>query len=432
MEQPTVYNTPDELIAWLKYDLIRQVNNHQKDEELTLNIRHNDRKIEVKFNLNFYHIIFSLPNIKISEKNRLICHYKVNCANVDLKNGSNFGSAIFNNSVDFNNTLFNNTGFINVIFNDLADFHNAIFDSLVNFNNAIFNNLVNFSNTSFNHIVSFSNANFNNKCFFHQTKIKNTLDLYNINFNEKSYIEFINININYDYDNDAKRYKFTEPHEKSKINIVDTVINGRIDFNNVKIKNIDFEGSSVMGAGVLNRVNLEAECANWETATFLKNEELKRNNTIKALEYKAIEKDLYEKELMDKNKSMQVWGEILSIKLSKLSNNHGQDWLKALRFTAGFGAIFLILSYIPYCINIIFLQKPEYEILLKLAKNIIPAYFEYLIPTKYNFIPTALDNTKNIPFYITSISSFFYFAGKIAIGYGMVEIVQAFRKLNSK
>ncbi len=184
------------------------------------------------------------------------------------------------------------------------------------------------------------------------------------------------------------------------------------------------------------------------------------SNTIEGLKYKAIEKDLYEKELMDKDKSMQVWGEILSIKLSKLSNNHGQNWLKAVLFTFVSGFIFLTFSikplffiqslYILLPISVIaFLCKDIYKYLLNtvliyiilfwftpflyeiVCSNqllYIDNFFPYLMPTIFNPISSFNITTNNERL----ISYATYFMGKIAIGYGIVEIVQAFRKLNSK
>ena len=97
-----------------------------------------------------------------------------------------------------------------------------------------------------------------------------------------------------------ERYKERIQKEDEKIKIktfsfTNTIINGRLDFNDDNIMTLDINGSIVVGT--LSRILFTPKCANWETATLLKHEELKIDNLIRALEYKAVEKDLYENEL---------------------------------------------------------------------------------------------------------------------------------------
>ena len=60
MEQPKVYNTEEELIEWLIYDLEEQRKGDIKEEELTLNIGNKDFKKEINFEFDFSSITKNL------------------------------------------------------------------------------------------------------------------------------------------------------------------------------------------------------------------------------------------------------------------------------------------------------------------------------------------------------------------------------------
>ena len=61
------------------------------------------------------------------------------------------------------------------------------------------------------------------------------------------------------------------------------------------------------------------------------------------------------------------------------------------------------------------------------------SYFNYLNPTNFDLLKNMslkLNCYPNTMINIVSVT--FYLLGKIAIGYGIFEVIQAFRKLNSK
>ncbi|MCZ9981002.1 hypothetical protein OFR20_05630 [Brachyspira hyodysenteriae] len=67
-------------------------------------------------------------------------------------------------------------------------------------------------------------------------------------------------------------------------------------FKDCDIGDIDLIGSSINNFELINSDYNNFK--NWQTARILKNEELKKSNNIKALEYEAIEVNLYRKELL--------------------------------------------------------------------------------------------------------------------------------------
>ena len=186
-----------------------------------------------------------------------------------------------------------------------------------------------------------------------------------------------------------------------------------------------------MGGGVVNRINFEAKPANWQTASFLKHEAIVRDNTIEALEYKAIEKEKYTIFLLDKeDKNIREWGECFSLLISKLSNNHGQSWIK--------GVIFVLISwfifFVPFYELIMFsdiIFKQSNFLSMETFLSSISVYYN---PTNYGILIKYLETNYNSPWsIILKIPAILiYTLGKISIGYGIVEIVQAFRKFNTK
>jgi len=342
-------------------------------------------------------------------------------SDTEVKKGTIFEKVTFKESVDFKETEFNETSFNFVVFTGEADFKRAKFYDDISFEYTTFKKRGAFAGITLQKNISF-------RCLV---------------LNDKSHIYFRNTT----EDIDKKLYK------NKKISICDTVINGRIDFNNNMIGIIDLSGSVVIGSGTLNMIKFDPKCEDYQTATILKNEEIKKNNIIKALEYKAEEKKLYAKDLYDKylemkkspknsdNKKWQNRFERLSIWLSKISNNHGQDWMKAVRFTfiGAFGCFLLF-----YCLAPLDISDLYYCLLTSLGtdlkecfnsceiarwNNFIPEFFKYLIPTNYSLLNIYLDNAVSA-WYYKALASSVYILGKIWVGYGIFEIIEAFRKFN--
>ncbi len=367
----------------------------------------------------------------------------VNFFKATFNNYAVFHHSSFNKKVDFQSIAFN--GYINfgaTTFYQEVDFSWSIFNEKVDFSWSMFNEKVSFENTNFYQEVDFSRATFNKEVDFLHTTFnaytiftdinirKNSEHKVNMNFDNivltnSSHIFFDGINYNY------QTKKFNEKLNISRIKIINTVIKGRLEFNNAKIDKIDFKGSDIIGGGVVNRVNIKSKLANWETASFLKHEAIVRDNVIEALEYKAIEKQLYTKKLLERqNKSIQEWGECFSLWISKISNNHGQDWIKAVRFVVGSWILFFISFYNIVMFSDLIFNKCYFlnidTFLLGISTYFNPANYDILA----EYLKADYQNLWVILLKITAIV--IYILGKIAIGYGIYEIVQAFRKFNTK
>ena len=425
-------------------------------------------------------------------------------------------------------TIFNEACFERVIFKDEADFKYVNFNSEPSFSFASFSKEIDFKYAIFKKGSNFDNTIFEGQSAFWGIELNGNLNFRNIKTNEKTNMYFGNINyISRKKNNTDDKYikRLATKSKNAKIIIKETVITGRIDLNNANVKEINLETSSVVGQGVISYViNFFDNIYDWETACIFKNEEIKKNNNIKALKYKAIEAKLYKEHLKDKgDKSLRTRAEIFSLGLSELSNNHGQDWFRAVLFTLIIGLLFFTLSqvFLYICITqvifillfsfIIYLYlydaylylydaylylydaylylykyrfyKKKYHILIdgtfifilliilvviinrvNINPNLyyfIKDFFNYLIPTNFDLmkavakiditvslnpnmkinelIETTVNASSNSTASYSNLGIFnligfysFYILGKLSIGYGVFEVVQAFRKFNSK
>ena len=318
------------------------------------------------------------------------------------------------NNLATTRTIIDNTKFIKVDFLKEGDFKTVIFE-----------NQVEFVDIKFKQKISFDNI------------IMNT---------EKSYLVFRDIN----------------KDENNTIAITNTVINGRIDFNNVSISHLDLSNTVVIGNGVISTDNLNVEkYHSWKTALFLKHEAIKISNTIESLKYQAEEKKLYTKHLHDN----KTWSNLLdrfSLLLGEIVNNHGHSWGRAILFTLWVWVFsFTIFSLPNYFFTPIFIG----EVLLvamsyllceksKLSKQTLLYVFylvslgilfyigretinwgdylegliEYFVPTKYDTLITYVEGISNRGNLLTICGIGVYFIGKIFIPYGVYEVIKAFRK----
>ena len=543
MVQPLVYNTEQELIDWLKYDLQEQVERGVEENDLVLNIgfkkgNKKEHKDKIELNFKFYFITFmkKIEYNKQDDYGNSICPYQVNCNDVIFKYSVDFSYFVFNNNLNFIRSVFEmDVVFLSSTFNKILSFKNSNFYKIADFSYSTLNFVVDFFDAVFNDRVCFDQTTFKGVVIFSKFTTKGTMEFRGSIF--ASEIIFLNITLNgmilfdnviFDKDkcsvffrsinyNEIKK-EFNECYENSKIEIVNTVIDGRIDFRDVKINKINFKDSSVINGGVLNRINFEAEPENSDTARFLKHEELTRSDTIKALKYKAIEKDRYydeikkgikikfnnifkkkDNKIYDKNADQNtsvLFADFISLFFSQFSNNHGQNWIQAVLFTFITGFQFFLIAYIliqnknipnyiyfvpPFLVLpfiIFYFNKKFFHLIVNYLLMLealvlmigfifsIPSFmrdfFNYLIPVNFYLmkeVGTGMDNSSLIVSYlkipnsdiysldiaISNTSKFIqsnqsrlfffyisYFLGKIAIGYGIFQTIQAFRKFNIK
>lgn len=391
MEQPKVYNTEEDLIKWLKYDLKEQRKEIAKSKnidikevkykELVLNFGNNKIPIKengkllqggnitkyincfIRFDLILENILkhFNIEEqyIIIEEENNfqyLICPFKVNISHCIFEATIiRFYGTIFEEIVSFvNTTFYNEVDFFALKFIKGVYFDRVNFDCGKNivFNDVIFKNKVDFSDLHWKNKLLFYNINSNLEFNLSKLNIIDALEIIEFNKNkEDNFASIINLD-NISFENSKSLLSITNiTNEIKSISLKNIIVGGIINIQNVKTEKVNFKGS-IVTSGAVNPVKFKVHnFANRESALFLKNEAYARNNIIDALEYKAKEIELHKKELLKNKKDYKKWGDIFSIYLSSLYSDNGLNWIKSFLYTVLFSTFFFTLSY-NFCIPI--------------------------------------------------------------------------------
>ena len=254
---------------------------------------------------------------------------------------------------------------------------------------------------------------------FANSKINKKLSIYNI---EKEYINIYLDNIKFENEYSIISIRNIE-NPIRYLSFKDVIIRGIINIQNVEVETADFKGS-VINRGLVNPVNFKIDnFANRESALFLKNEAYARRNVIDALKYKDKEIEMHKKELLNKpNKTSKDWFDIISISLSSLYSNNGQNWGKSLFMTILITFVFFNIFYLP--------DLSQSNIEPYFYKDYFSNLIKYFIPTDYEQIKYYADASIGINIFIKIFGAIIYFVGKIMFWYGSVQTVQAFRKFS--
>ncbi|MEI0491506.1 pentapeptide repeat-containing protein [Brachyspira intermedia] len=162
-EQPIEYNSEEELIKWLEYDLLQQalINGKEADENNIITITDEEKE--------YYTLNIGIRYDKNNTKNKIIINFdfciikyqgNINCHNI-IFNKKIYGHdkyeiyKMLNNKIDFSNS----------IFNDIVDFTGAIFYNFsIDFSNCLFKDIVKLEGSKFYGGVN-SNLYFNDSIF---------------------------------------------------------------------------------------------------------------------------------------------------------------------------------------------------------------------------------------------------------------------------
>ena len=133
------------------------------------------------------------------------------------------------------------------------------------------------------------------------------------------------------------------------------------------------------------------------------------------------EKLAYKELLSAENFTFKRIGDRIILFLNRWSNNYQTSWLRGVYFTIIVSLFFyglLILLSSNYINSTSLNNNPLFQCFSKY-------YFTFLWPTHRasQFLEELKSNVLSIWFYI------FYFLGRIFIGYGIYQTIQAFRKI---
>jgi hypothetical protein len=309
----------------------------------------------------------------------------------EFYNELRFRDIKFAEKIKFKNCTFHSKqSFQNIIFKNDIEFFNCEFKKVVIFYKVQFEKNINLTSSTFHENLLFSYSKFSGLGVFNRVIFKSGLDLSIATFNK--YLTFFETKI------DNFSSEKIDIHEERHFRTGNS--RRRYDI-------------SVTGSGKIPTLNKR------ETFRIIKHQLHKEGNNIDAFRYNSLEKQAYQQQLIEQNKNWFNNQDSLMFSLNNLSNKHKNSWLRGIGFTASTAIIFYIISI--FTTGQFYLTLDDF--IPTLNKN-ASALIVFLNPTHNpNFIKDIFEiKSLNAGYYI------FDFIGRIFIGYGIYQTVQAFRK----
>lgn len=307
--------------------------------------------------------------------------FKNNC----LINGLNFDEATFNSNIRFYECTFTNTcSFDNTKFIDLIDFWHSTFKIPVSFYKTDFLSTTVFSACTFEENVLFTYSLFKDKVIFRGTTFVKGLDI-SLALNSGEY-NFFNISLN---NYVSKKHSKEADYNEMISNCIIPTINKKETFRIIK-------------------QHFESNGDDLEYVKYLK------------LEKKPIFEIVTQN--LVKTKPKKFWNyphhifDIISLGLNRISNNHRNSYLLGILFTIGIGLAFFSLSVI---------SLPDYQFEWNPFKWDMDEFWKNYL----TFMNPTHDADLFDDFRPTGWTYFWQTLGRIFVGYGIYQTVQAFRKL---
>jgi uncharacterized protein YjbI with pentapeptide repeats len=357
--------------------------------------------------------------------------------NANFQSNVSFKGKTFKKIADFRGcNVVNNANFSEVTFigeyrggnyNGKVDFHKTKFHEVseiwggkfrreIDFSHCHFFKGVDFGDVIFENKVSFHNVTFHGNVFFTGAEFKDKVNAWNLTCGG---------NITFEWVNFRKKATFsTLKVEKGKANFHGSNFEGNAYFYNSVFKELDL-CKSVIDKGVFF-LDAKIKKANRETFRIIKHEFIKQNNQIESLKYKELElitkffeelRNIIPSELSFRNiyNSLKSFSNSILLFVNLISNGFGGSWIVGLIFTTAMmiGSFYLAMKSINYT---------EFD----LSPNNVKLFFQFINPTH---------KIKDLGITEPSITSCFYiydFLGRIFIGFGIYQFIQAFRKFGKK
>jgi hypothetical protein len=387
----------------------QQLNNYIHKDKFTYEEINGEYSFEIKFNnqSDFFQIITYLKSL-LPENTFVIVNQfnitnklfgsEVDLSNCIFKEGVILENCIFTKNVNFKDCDFiKDVSFDESKFNEKIRFHRTHFRGNTSFNNTSFNKLVDFYwaifyKTQQFHLTDFLGyAIFSNVTFKHQVQF-----LYNKSSNA-TFISFENTDFQQSFDISRSNFRCNIHTYGMKTNVFPSEL---WLYENENTEIVETPQT------IKNLKHLR------ESYRRIKQEFRNIHNQIEALKFQNYEMRVYEKELwLDKSNKKN---DLIILTFNKYSNNFGKSWFTGLVFT-------LIITFIFYTL---FLVSIEDRLIINLSSegfgNYFRFFFQFLNITSWDYKPFGVEN------YIWGYS--ILFIGRIFIGYGYFQTIQAFRK----
>lgn len=338
------------------------------------------------------------------------------------------------------------------LFSDEVDFSNSEFHGRVLIKNCTFKKGVKFDRVNFFNDFSFINnevcggISFENSVFKGRVKIfhiKGIMDEINLTSSvirgflelngltgslilpEKSSIKLKNVFVEPNgyliIRNINENQKFT-----GEIDFTDANLLGNVVLKNIYLKRFFLTNAVMVGGFYTEHLHFKEE-SDSQTYVRLKDEALKNNNSIKAMQYREKEMSSYSKELT-LQRSRAKFGAWLTdesiLFLNTISNKNGLSWLRGISFTLVCAIIFFwIINFLgieddqPHFFTLDF-KTFHFEGVGEIWKRFLNMF--YLTSFKDKFEGVKLN----------ALGETVFFLSKIFISYGIYQTIIAFRKFS--
>jgi hypothetical protein len=324
------------------------------------------------------------------------------------------------------NTVFE---FINCHFHGDIVAEESILDCKIKFRNCHFHGNVNFRNTTFKDLADFWKCTFHKPTTFYKTDFYSTVVFSASTFKE-------NVLFTYTLIDKLMILRGTNPEKGFDLSLA--IIAGTISVYDFQMDDYSSFGSiykdtnkalkenksleyndvyeTIYDAAVTSEHKIPIENKR-ETYRILKSQLENQKNFINAVPYRVMENKTLLKEswkkLVNGHTFSRPFSNIIVLTLNAISNWFGQSYILGFIFTACIGGLFFtwMLSYIG-----------NFELTTTVSEWQWQYYVQYLNPTHRTDFMKAVGENPTKGFYVLD------FVGRIFIGYGIYQIIQAFRK----
>ena len=385
----------------------------QSEFKNNINLIEDDGKIkfEVK-NIDlekFIELILFIENLlskndRIIIKERIIYYKKESSDRIDLSN------CIFHEEVKFEKcTFIENVLIKNTIFKNNVSFKESKFLLKIRFHWSKFEKTVDFYNTVFENLVDFYRAEFKETQKFALTDFLDRAIFSNVIFHRQ--IQFVYNKVRIDSMISFENATFKEALDISRANFWCKVHFWGVKTNNNPKEIWLYQTDNIEQKEILNQIIGLKRIR--ESFRIIKQSFRTDGNNIEALDFHKNEMIIYQKELQEKNKKTKKEDKII-LWFNKNSNLFGTSWKCGLLFT-------LLTSLFFYGIYLISLSNQlELDWSFNGFNIMVKNYVQFLNLTVWDIKPFGIENY--------NLGYLPLFIGRIFIGYGYYQTIQAFRK----
>ncbi len=324
----------------------------------------------------------------------------------NFKEKASFEKAVFQKDVSFEKTQFlGDALFGGAQFSENANFHLAQFSEKASFWGTQFSENATFQLTKFSGNANFHLAKFSGNAKFWLAKFSGNANFWRAKFSGEADFQEAKFSENATFQKSqfSGNAQFRAAQFSRNADFEEADFSGDADFWITSFNKVYFNGTIFKIISRLRGAGAYIKEGDRETYRIIKDELLKFNNRIEALEYYKKEMKAYWQELY-KEKWYKNIGEKCILCLNRISTNYGSSWIQGAGFTA-------LTAFIFYLAFLGLSNNPVWS---------LEAYFIFLNPAhSYEFLQ------KFNPYdWAYMIDAF----GRIFIGYGYYQTIQAFRK----